>query len=80
MSNRIAVATLVSLVAITIGDAPRWSMKPYIGLVGSMAVASLISEADKAVGEGIALLVMSAILLRRGKEIAGIGVDLVGGK
>lgn len=72
MNNRIALATLVGAIAITLTDAPDWSMRPYLGFVGAMIGSSFIAGADQALGESIAILVLGAVLLRRGEQLGRV--------
>lgn len=69
MNNRIAIASLIGTVAITVADAPDWDMRPYLGFLGAMTATGFIAAIDQGLGESLALLVLGAVLLRRGEAL-----------
>jgi hypothetical protein len=78
VNNRIALASLVGVIAITISDAPDWNMRPYLGFLGAMTASGFIAGADQALGESMALLILGAILLRRGEALGAKASQALG--
>jgi len=76
--DRLAVLSLVGVAAITFADAPNWSLRPYVGFLGAMAAVGLVSTVDQGLGDSLGLLVVSAVILRRGRAMGENAARLVG--
>lgn len=71
MNDRtIATIAMVGALAIAVADAPDWRFEPFAGWLGGMAGAALLGQASPAVGNAMAGLMLAAVLLRRGREVA----------
>lgn len=66
----IALAALISVLAITIADAPRWRLRPYLGVLAAMTASGFVAAANRQLGESLAVLVLAAVLLQRGQALA----------
>ena len=78
MNSRIALATVIGIGAITVADAPNWKMRSYLGYVGAMAASGFIAAADQSLGEALAILVLGAVLLRRGESLGKKAESAIG--
>jgi hypothetical protein len=65
--------------AITIADAPNWSLDAYLGLLIAMTGLAGLAEVNAELAEAFAYLVVTVVLLRRGNNLFGKLAGFTGG-
>lgn len=76
-NQAVAAATLLGIVAITVGDAPDWRVEPYIGLIAAMTGVTILGIANPGLGKSLALLVATVMVLQRGERLLNIVTGFV---
>lgn len=72
VNSTIAWTTLLSLVAITVGDAPDWRPEPYIGLLAAMSGVAVIGRASPPLAQAAAGLIAATMILNRGERLVRV--------
>lgn len=68
-NQAIAWATMIGVVTITVADAPRWEVEPYVGLLAAMSGVAVVSRASPDLGKGLAGLIAAVMILQRGERV-----------
>lgn len=79
VNDTIAWTTLISVVAITIGDAPQWRVEPYVGLLAAMSGVAVIARSSPALAQGFAGLITAVMILNRAERLTTVVVGQFGG-
>lgn len=67
----VASIALLGLVAIAIDDAPDWEFESFAGWLGAMVGLVIINEVNSSLATPFGMLMLAAVLLRRGTGVAG---------
>ena len=76
-NQAVAAATILGMVAITVGDAPDWRVEPYIGLIAAMTGVTILGIANPPLGKSLAVLVAAVMVLQRGEKLLKVVTGFV---
>jgi len=60
---------LGSVLVVTIADAPRWQLRPYVALLGLGVILALLEGSQPQVAKGLGTLVFAGVLIQRGEAL-----------
>lgn len=78
MNNKtLAVATITGVAIITIADAPTWRIEAYAGWLGAMAGSAFLATINAPLGNALAALLLTSLVLRKGEKALGVGLQVM---
>ena len=63
MGKTIAATTIIGAAVMTIADAPDWDINSYAGWLAAMTALAFLGQGAPAVAQGLAGLLLAALLL-----------------